>query len=399
MSNAVATKKKTEVKENVINNIKYNNKKFVWFDLRNMSTEDSSYKSIINSISEMESAGFVVDGAQAVDIPEKFKKIVFVKGVPANLEQISSKYNTLIFESKVIESEWFTNNRKNIKNKVGTIVNVYDAESLQKAVQMTHILPLLVVEFKDETKIPLEIVLADAQNYNSKVIMKVQDNLEAKIVLGVLECGADGVMVKVDNLTSLYSVYEEIKYASENLKQELQEMTIVKTCYAGMGERGCIDLTSKLEKDEGILMGSFSNGGILACSETHPLPYMKTRPFRVNAGSLQSYIIAPDNQTWYLSDLRAGMELLAVKTNGQSRHVTVGRIKIEKRPILQIVAKAPDNTEVNMFMQNDWHVRIFGIDGKPVNITTLKPGDKVLGYTMESGRHVGVKVNETIIEQ
>ena len=36
----------------------------------------------------------------------------------------------------------------------------------------------------------------------------------------------------------------------------------------------------------GILVGSYSTGMILISSETHPLPYMPTRPFRVNAAAL-----------------------------------------------------------------------------------------------------------------
>ena len=49
-------------------------------------------------------------------------------------------------------------------------------------------------------------------------------------------------------------------------------------------------------------------------------------------------------------------------------------------------------------MQDDWHVRVFSDDGKPLNITELKQGDKVLGHTTEPGRHVGIRVNEHIIE-
>jgi 3-dehydroquinate synthase II/3-amino-4-hydroxybenzoic acid synthase len=49
-------------------------------------------------------------------------------------------------------------------------------------------------------------------------------------------------------------------------------------------------------------------------------------------------------------------------------------------------------------MQDDWHVRIFSDDAKPLNITELRPGDKVLGHVAVPGRHVGIKVDEHIIE-
>ena len=50
-------------------------------------------------------------------------------------------------------------------------------------------------------------------------------------------------------------------------------------------------------------------------------------------------------------------------------------------------------------MQDDWHMRVYSAEGKVVNITDLKNGDLVLGYVCESGRHVGIKIDETIIEQ
>ena len=60
-----------------------------------------------------------------------------------------------------------------------------------------------------------------------------------------------------------------------------------------MGDRGCIDTTSIMTKDEGMIVGSTSAGGILVCSETHYLPYMELRPFRVNAGGVHSYVLSP----------------------------------------------------------------------------------------------------------
>ena len=44
-------------------------------------------------------------------------------------------------------------------------------------------------------------------------------------------------------------------------------------------------------------------------------------------------------------------------------------------------------------------MRVYSAEGKVVNITDLKNGDLVLGYVCESGRHVGIKIDETIIEQ
>src|SRR5262249_58828709 len=63
------------------------------------------------------------------------------------------------------------------------------------------------------------------------------------------------------------------------------------------------------------------------------------REFRGNAGALHSYIWAPSDQILYLSEMKAGVEVLCVDTRGCSRIVTVGRAKIERRPLVCIRAR------------------------------------------------------------
>jgi 3-dehydroquinate synthase II/3-amino-4-hydroxybenzoic acid synthase len=164
-----------------------------------------------------------------------------------------------------------------------------------------------------------------------------------------------------------------------------------------MGVRGCIDTTGLMTKDEGMLVGSTSNGGILVCSETHYLPYMNLRPFRVNAGAVHSYVWMPNDTAEYISDLQAGSKVLCVNTKGETRELTVGRMKLEVRPLLLIKGIAAGQP-LSVFVQDDWHIRIMGADGKPKNANKIKPGDELLAYLCEPGRHVGVKVKETIQE-
>jgi 3-amino-4-hydroxybenzoic acid synthase len=375
--------------------------KFVWLDLRTSQGRHYS-EHMVSLVSHLKFEGVIVDDEQLTAIQGGLRKVVFVPGIPSaeQMERYSSIGATVIADPETIESGWFKQHRERLGGLIiGTSVNVTDPASLQRAVALTHEVSLLIVEFKDDTKIPLEIVLADSQNTGCTVVMKVKDTTESKVVFGVLECGADGVIIATEDWNELYAVHDVVHSNRLLLEQKVETLTVTRTAHVGMGDRACIDLTSYLGLDEGILLGSFSNGGLLACSETHPLPYMPTRPFRINAGSLHSYVLAPDNQTWYLSDLRSGMEILVVGTGGTARRATVGRVKIERRPLLLIEAETADGTRVNTIMQEDWHVRIFGENGSPINITNLRPGDKVLGHTMKSGRHVGVKVHEFILEQ
>ena len=166
-----------------------------------------------------------------------------------------------------------------------------------------------------------------------------------------------------------------------------------------MGERAWVDTCSYLGQDEGILVGSRSRAMMLCVSETHPLPYMPTRPFRVNAGAIMSYTLADPRHTRYLSELEAGGTVLAVGADGRTRRVTVGRVKIETRPLLAVDAVAPSGERVNLIVQDDWHVRVLGPGGVVLNSTELRPGDEVLGYLPGRERHVGYPIDEMCREQ
>ncbi|MCW0066453.1 3-dehydroquinate synthase II family protein, partial [Burkholderia pseudomallei] len=180
--------------------------------------------------------------------------------------------------------------------------------------------------------------------------------------------------------TQVGEATQRVSICSETVEDlQLEEIEIVGLTHLGPGERVCVDTCSRFEQDEGILVGSYSTGMILISSETHPLPYMPTRPFRVNAAALHSYVVAPDNRTRYLAELESGAEILAVNVKGKARRVVVGRAKVETRPLLLIEAKNAANRAINIIAQDDWHVRVLGPEGSVHNITELKRGDRILG--------------------
>lgn len=290
------------------------------------------------------------------------------------------------------------NNGDGMEKEVGVLVSVEDEQSLDRACHYAAAgTPWTVIDFKDPTKIPLEIVIARAEKADGHIVALVHDLEEAAIVLGVLEKGSDGVLLaprSVGDATALVKLCQE---RTDPL--ELEELEVLSIKHIGMGDRACVDTCSYLGKDEGILVGSYSDGMILACSETHPLPYMPTRPFRVNAGALHSYTMTPGGRTRYLSELRSGAELLGVRTTGETRRVVVGRVKIEARPLLEVRARSRSGTEVDLIVQDDWHVRVLGPGAHVLNVTHLKPGDKLLGLTLDEQRHVGYALSEFCLEQ
>lgn len=94
-----------------------------------------------------------------------------------------------------------------------------------------------------------------------------------------------------------------------------------------------------MDVGEGMLVGSYSQGLFLVHSESLESEYVASRPFRVNAGPVQAYVMIPGGRTKYLSELETGDEVLIVDRNGRSRTAVVGRVKIEKRPLILVEAE------------------------------------------------------------
>ncbi|KAB2951588.1 3-dehydroquinate synthase [Heliorestis acidaminivorans] len=254
-----------------------------------------------------------------------------------------------------------------------------------------------IVDFDLPTNIPLELIIARLQDSSTRLLKKESTFDQLEVAFGVLEHGSDGVLLET---TDIQVLHQASQYLDQQKKWQiqLQPFVVDEIRHIGMGMRVCVDTTGIMTADEGMLVGSTSFGGILVCSETHYLPYMNLRPFRVNAGALHSYVWMPGDKAEYLSDLTAGSKVLCVNKNGSARELTVGRIKMEMRPLLLIQGYI-EGEKINVIVQDDWHIRLMNIKGEAQNSITIKRGDELLGYRCEPGRHVGLKVNEQILEK
>lgn len=281
--------------------------------------------------------------------------------------------------------------------KDGILVDVDNKDRLEEACAAVRAGLLTVIRFKDPTKIPLEIVLAAGSRRGAKIMTFVSDLTEAKVVMSVLESGPDGVIMAPRSAAEVEALGRLCSPTRGHL--ELKEFSVMEIANAGTGDRVCVDTCSNFFPDEGLLVGSFGGGFLLCCSETHPLPYMPTRPFRVNAGAVSSYILSTLDRTNYLSELCQGDTVTAVKVSGDTRPLVVGRAKIETRPLLLIKARSADGDTASIILQNDWHVRMLGRAGAVHNITELTTGSIILGFTAARARHVGMAVDEYCLEQ
>ncbi|VVB91509.1 3-dehydroquinate synthase [uncultured archaeon] len=264
------------------------------------------------------------------------------------------------------------------------------------ALELGKVCNYLVAIGTDWKVIPLENLIAGLQKLDVRIIAGVRDAEEAKLALLTLEHGSDGVMLDTDDLSEIKKVMA-LKEKSGMVKVSLVKARVTKVKQVGMGDRVCVDTASLMVLGEGMLIGSQSNGLFLVHSESEESPYVAARPFRVNAGAVHAYIRVGE-KTRYLSELSAGDDVLVVNSEGETRPAVVGRVKIERRPLMLVEAEV-DGTKIKTLLQNAETIKLVGADGKPVPVTALKEGDEVLVYYEAAARHFGMKIDETIIEK
>lgn len=253
---------------------------------------------------------------------------------------------------------------------------------------------IAVVETSDWTIIPYENLVAELHLKGAQVYA-VGDPENLGTLLTVLEKGVDGVIVKVSSKKDLERVRESLLSAEA---PALVEAEVSQVAQVGLGDRACVDTASMLAEGEGLLVGNTADFFFLVHNENIKTEYTEARPFRVNAGAVHCYLLQAGGRTNYLSELKAGDRVLVVSKKG-AREVVVGRVKIERRPLAIVRAKVGDR-EGSIVLQWAETIRLVGADGKPVSVTQLVKGSKVLVHLGERvGRHFGAKVDEFIIEK
>jgi 3-dehydroquinate synthase II len=288
------------------------------------------------------------------------------------------------------------NNKISINGQTGEVIEVKSNTDQKAAMSLAGKTDYVIISTKNWKVIPVENLIAGFQGSKTKLLAEVKDATEARLFIQTLEVGVDGVVLNPKSFKKV-SELRKLLDSLEEKKLNLVKAKITNIKPIGMGDRVCIDTCSMLKVGEGMLIGSAANGLFLVHSETVKSEYVATRPFRVNAGPVHSYILATDENTKYLSDLNAGDEVLAVDETGSGRPVILGRIKIEKRPLILLEAEGK-NQKFNIILQNAETIRLIS-GGKPRSIVDLKVGDSVLMWIGSKGRHFGMSVDESIVEK
>lgn len=400
-----------------------------WFDARQAG------KTILPAVEASNCTHIVLDHGQHRSFATRKQKVVAVD-TPSQLKDLEAGAWVLTRDDAV--------RRKAVAagHKAGLFINVVDLQA-----EFPYCISVcergddfVVIDIAHATYIPYELLLAKTEGKSTMIFRNVpikgldgvvDDVNQSLNAFATMEHGI-GVVMRTEQPEVIASLTQGLARRQDSTLK-LVKARVEQVQHTGLGHRVCVDTTSLMSAEEGMIVGSTGWGGLFVCSETHYLPHMNLREFRVNAGGVHSYIWGPDDNVMYLSEMQAGAEVLCVDLHGNSRVITVGRAKIERRPLLKIrcsvaldevspelraaVEKAnaaardvtpdhettpledPNRIYLNTFLQNDWHVRLMGGDGKIRHATLVQPGDTLLAHVALPGRHTGLKVAEHIIEK
>jgi len=293
---------------------------------------------------------------------------------------------------------------------VGSLVMLDGEASQNYARSLIGSVEWLVLEFSNWSMIPIENLLAACEGTPTKIAavlstpeqtqgagFALQRGVEAVVVSPTVVMLEAAFIVKSQRLES--ETIETVDESSFSTKVGMGKLTITSVESGGTAERYCIDMTRLLKHGEGLLLGSSASSFLFVHGETVESEFVPTRPFRVNAGPPHAYLRMSNGNTKYLSELHTGDEVLLVNTEGILRSATIGRLKIEIRPMLLIKWLDENDKEGSMFLQQAETVRVVGLDNKTKSITALKEGEVVLGWSDVGARHIGTSISSIVTER
>mmetsp|Transcript_51302 Transcript_51302/g.133259 ORF Transcript_51302/g.133259 Transcript_51302/m.133259 type:complete len:381 (-) Transcript_51302:156-1298(-) len=289
----------------------------------------------------------------------------------------------------------------------------------------------------DETHAPMitaENLLAAAEGTPTQLAMRCTRISDVNGLAFALQFGVDALVVSATMLCEDEELIEALEIVkaqrlertaeqaeaagiaeSDPISDDVEPLataTITNISSGGVGDRVCLDLTRLLEEGEGCLIGSSAKSLALVLGETATSGYVPPRPFRCNAGPVHAYVLLADGSSKYLSEVVAGDAILVMRSSdGRRRSCTIGRCKVEPRPLVKIEFALDGEGELSegdavgvglargqLFLQMAETVRLAG-EGGGLPVTHAKPGDALLVRVTSFGTHVGRTIKAKVTER
>jgi len=284
---------------------------------------------------------------------------------------------------------------------IGVMVNISNDIEQKEALSLIGSVNWILIKCENWKMIPCENLIAAAESSGTKLAAIVEKELEVSAIAFALEVGVDALVVNEDLLNAAKIAKSQRLEHKEDYRVKEADVSSINLQFGrikeiesqGIGDRICIDTTSFLENGEGMLCGSFAKSLALIHAETLESEFVPTRPFRVNAGSIHSYILMGNLSTCYMSELKSGDEVLIVNQKGDSRIATIGRIKLEKRPLIKIKWVTNEDFEGDLILQQAETVRLINNNFESVSITEIKENMEILIHNSIQSRHIGAPIS------
>jgi 3-dehydroquinate synthase II len=164
----------------------------------------------------------------------------------------------------------------------------------------------------------------------------------------------------------------------------------------GEGMRVCIDFVDILDQQDGLYIGNTGHGYLKILSENRHSENYPPRPFRINCGSFHQYLYQKE-KTHYLHEITPGEQIL-VTGGHRERSLPVGRVKIEKRPLVRVTCKTEENM-ISATLQKSSSVYVMEEARGEISLLDLNIGDRLEWIQDTPGRHLGEVIDEVIIEK
>lgn len=326
---------------------------------------------------------------------------------------------------------------------VGVAVNIDSATSQDAALAAVGSVEWILVRFGPKWRmIPAENLIVAAQSAGTKIAAVVERTEDVVGLARALELGVDALSISADCKEDLWNAAVDARAERLDSIQSTSDIVaphvVNGTCQrlsktsTVLADRVCVDCVQALQPTEGCWVGSSAKVMALVLSEAATSSYVPSRPFRINAGPVHSYIVLGDGVTTkYLCELEAGESVLVYDClTGDSRPVAVGRLKIEVRPCVvvglqspspleddvpspksksQSPPRLPSSSDAQIFMQQAETVRLGRNGGNSIRVTDLdgssekgsKSGKRepVLLRIVGSGTHVGKAYTGKVLER
>jgi len=279
-------------------------------------------------------------------------------------------------------------------------VQIDDPSDQEEALSLIGLVPWLLVRCSDWTMVPLENLVAASRGSSTRIAAAIDEEVELNGAAFALGGGVDAILVPGHLVSDAVTILGG-KWDREETQDDeaiIEEARILSIEGAGVGERVCVDLTRRISDGQGMAVGSISGNLCLIHGETIQSDYVPTRPFRVNAGAIHSYALMADGKTKYLSELTSGDEVAILSTSGSKEKATVGRLKVETRPLLLIRFGVP-GSEGQIVVQQAETVRLISPSEGAISVTQAKEGDKISILTDNRSRHVGFALPAEVKEK